>query len=86
MLVPVAPMVGVKPVMVGGPETSSASCWALVACPDGEDTKIEPLIVPVAGTLTTSWVAVAETTVACVPPEPPKRTVFCPGVALNPAP
>jgi hypothetical protein len=33
-----------------------------------------------------SWVVLADVTVACVPPDPPNRTVFCDGVELKPAP
>jgi hypothetical protein len=74
--VPEAPAVGVKPVLVGGAVVSSVNCCVLVAAPPGEETKIAPLTAPEAGTVTTSCVVLAEVTLAWVPPDPPKRTVF----------
>ncbi len=54
----------------------------LVADPFGEVTEIVPAVAP-GGTVATSWVVVAEVTVAVVPLN---ITVFWLGVGLNPAP
>ena len=62
-------MVGVKLVRVGAPSEPpvvTVNGPLLVAEPVGVVTAIGPVVAPL-GTVTTSWVAVAEDTVAAVP-------------------
>ena len=86
MAVPVTAVLGLNPLIVGGPEVSSANCWVLVTDPEGDCTKIAPPMAPESGISTTIWVWVEDTTVAEVPEEPANLTVFCEGVGLKPAP
>jgi hypothetical protein len=72
--VPAVPMVGVKPVIVGGPLAAvTVKLPLLVAEPAGAVTEMGP-VVAVAGTVRTSSVAVADVTSAVTPLT---RTVFC---------
>jgi len=81
--VPGVPIAGVKLVIVGSPLVAVTVNGApLEADPAGAVTPIAPVVAP-AGTVTTSWVALAEDTVAAVPL---KVTVFWLGVGLNPVP
>src|SRR5258705_4643496 len=81
--VPGVAIVGVKLVMVGAPLVAvTVKAVLLDADPAGAVTPIEPVVAPV-GTVTTSWVGLAEDTVAAVPL---KVTVFSLAVALNPVP
>jgi hypothetical protein len=76
-------MEGEKPVMVGVPAlVVTVNVALLVADPFGEVTAIVPVVAS-AGTVTASWLAEADVTVAAVPW---KVTVFDAGVALNPVP
>ena len=83
-VVPAAPIVGVKLVIVGGilPEVATMKLLALIAEPLGEVTLIGPLVAP-AGTVTCKLLVVAVATVAAVPL---KLTVLALGVALKPTP
>jgi hypothetical protein len=81
--VPGVPMVGVKLVMVGAPLVAVTVKAALLeADPAGEVTPIKP-VVAAAGTVTTSWVGLADDTAVVVPL---KVTVSSPGVGLKPVP
>lgn len=81
--VPGVPIVGVKLVMVGAPEFDvTVKFEVLDTEPEGVVTVIGP-VVALAGTVTTSCVAVADTTVAATPLN---CTVSCEAVALNPVP
>ena len=73
-VVPGAPIVGVKFVIVGAPEAADVTVNALLLViePTGQLTPIGPVVAP-AGTMVTSCVRVAEITVA---PTPLKVTVF----------
>ena len=79
---PATPIVGEKPLIVGGSGTVSGKGVSLVPEPDGLVTAIGPVVAP-AGTVTLILVVVDEATVAAVPL---KVTVFCAGVALKPVP
>jgi hypothetical protein len=64
---PAAPIVGVKPVIDGAPKAAdTVKGVLLVADPDGVVTAIDPLVAA-AGTVATSCVVLADTTVAGVP-------------------
>ena len=81
--VPGVPLVGLKPVIVGGPpEAVTVKAALLVADPAGAVTAIGPVVAP-DGTLATISVGVDELTVAATPLN---VTVFSLGVALNPVP
>ena len=67
--VPGAPIVGVKLVIVGAPSAPlvvTVKGAPVVAEAEPMVTEIRPVVAPV-GTVTTSWVVVAEVTVAAVP-------------------
>jgi hypothetical protein len=81
-LTPTAPIVGENPVMVGADDTNTVNGSVLMADPAGVVTEMVPLVAPT-GTLVTSWVAVADVTVAAVPLN---VTEFCDGTALKPVP
>lgn len=83
-VVPVAPMVGVKLLMVGALSEAppARKLVPLVALPSGEVTLIGPVVTPI-GAVTTNLLEVAELTVA---PSPLNLTVFALAVALNPVP
>jgi hypothetical protein len=53
--VPTGPLVGEKPVMVGGVGPVTVKSWALVAVPEGVVTAIFPVVAP-EGTIAVSWV------------------------------
>src|SRR2546430_6662550 len=75
-------MVGVKPEIVGAFALPTVKDFALVAEPPGAVTEMVPVVAP-EGTVTTSWVAVADATVATVPLN---FTVSWLGVVLYPVP
>jgi hypothetical protein len=77
--VPATPIVGEKPVMLGGCGAVTVNDAALVAEPAGLVTAIGPVVAPV-GTVTTMLVVVDDVIVAAVPLN---VTVFCAGVALK---
>ena len=80
---PGVPIVGVKLVMVGAPlEPVTVKGALLVADPAGAVTAMGPVVAP-DGIVATSWVGLAEDTLAAVPL---KVTVFWLGVGLNPVP
>jgi hypothetical protein len=64
--VPIAPIAGVKLVIVGAVEAATMKAVALVADPFGATTPIVPVVAPL-GTVTLSVVAVAPATTAVVP-------------------
>src|SRR4030095_8979780 len=81
--VPVTPMVGVKPAMVGAPLSARTVNGAeVVADPAGDVTPIGP-VVALPGTTVASWVALAAEIVAGTPL---KVTVFSVGVDEKPTP
>jgi hypothetical protein len=81
--VPMAPIAGLRLVMVGAPLVAvTTKLVLLVADPAGAVTLIGPVVAP-AGTLVTMEVAVEDVTVAVTPLN---LTVFWLGVALKPVP
>ena len=70
--VPIAPIAGVKPAIVGLAWFTTVNIFALVSKPDGVVTLIGPVVAP-DGTEATILVAVAETTAAV---RPLNATVF----------
>lgn len=81
-VVPATPIVGVKSVIVGDPDSPTMKELLLEAVPAGEVTAIGPVVAP-GGTLVMIFVGVAEVTVAATPLN---VTVFWPAVALKPVP
>ncbi len=77
--VPTTPLVGEKPLIVGGSGTVTVNAVALIAEPDGLVTATGPVVAPV-GTVTSMLVAVDDVIVAAVPL---KVTEFSAGVALK---
>src|SRR5947209_18375669 len=80
---PAIPIDGLKLVMVGAPELAATVKFEVLETePEAVVTVMGP-VVAAGGTVTTSCVAVADTTVAATPLN---CTVFCDAVVLNPVP